>query len=101
MLNELRRHNISYPQVQPRVLGVVFGGLLSVKSVFRLDRKSPERGGKVYVGKHSDKEIDFVMQKPKNEREYYQVYFTVNDEKTFMKEISAFKNIKDYYQKKN
>ena len=79
---------------------MVFGEYLSVKSVLRLDRKSPERGGKGYVGKHNDKEIDFVMQKPKNEREYYQVDFTVNNEKTFMKEISAFKNIKDYYPKK-
>ncbi len=57
------------------------------------------RGGKVYVGKHNDKEIDFVVQKPNNEREYYQVAFTVNDEKTFMREISAFKNIKDNYPK--
>lgn len=57
------------------------------------------RGGKVYVGKHNDKEIDFVVQKPNNEREYYQVAFTVNDEKTYMSEISAFKNIKDNYPK--
>lgn len=57
------------------------------------------RGGKVYVGKHNDKEIDFVVQKPNNEREYYQVAFTVNDEKTFTREISAFKNIKDNYPK--
>lgn len=57
------------------------------------------RGGKVYVGKHNDKEIDFVVQKPNNEREYYQVAFTVNDEKTFNREISAFRNIKDNYPK--
>jgi hypothetical protein len=57
------------------------------------------RGGKVYVGKHNDKEIDFVVQKPNNEREYYQVAFTVNDEKTFTREISALKNIKDNYPK--
>ena len=57
------------------------------------------RGGKVYVGKHNDKEIDFVVQKSNNEREYYQVAFTVNDEKTLMREISAFKNIKDNYPK--
>ncbi|MFO7555653.1 MAG: hypothetical protein R6W88_10660, partial [Desulfobacterales bacterium] len=30
-----------------------------------------------------------------NEQEYYQVAFTVNDEKTFMREISAFKNTAD------
>jgi predicted AAA+ superfamily ATPase len=57
------------------------------------------RGGKVYVGKHYDKEIDFVVQKSNNEREYYQVAFTVNDEKTFAREVSAFKNIKDNYPK--
>ncbi|MBS4059853.1 MAG: ATP-binding protein [Bacteroidetes bacterium] len=57
------------------------------------------RGGKVYVGKHNDKEIDFVVQKPNNEREYYQVAFTINDEKTFTREISALKNIKDNYPK--
>jgi len=57
------------------------------------------RGGKVYVGKHNDKEIDFVVQKANNEREYYQVAYTVNDEKTFNREISAFDRIKDNYPK--
>lgn len=57
------------------------------------------RGGKIYVGKHNDKEIDFVVQKPNNERVYYQVAYTVNDEKTFNREVSAFKNIKDNYPK--
>lgn len=49
----------------------------------------------VYVGKHNGKEIDFVVQKLNNEREYYQVAFTVNDEKTFNQEISSFRNIKE------
>lgn len=57
------------------------------------------RGGKVYVGKYNEIEIDFVVQKPNNEREYYQVAYSVNDEKTFKREISAFKNIKDNYPK--
>jgi len=57
------------------------------------------RGGKVYVGKYNDKEIDFIVQKSNNEREYYQVAFTVNDEKTFKREISAFKRINDNYPK--
>ena len=39
------------------------------------------RVGKVYVGKHNDKEIDFVVQKPNNKREYYQVSYIINDEK--------------------
>ena len=57
------------------------------------------RGGRVYVGKHNDREIDFVVQKANNEREYYQVAYTVNDEKTFNREISAFNRIKDNYPK--
>jgi uncharacterized protein len=57
------------------------------------------RGGKVYVGKHNDREIDFVVQKANNEREYYQVAYTVNDEKTFNREISVFDRIKDNYPK--
>ena len=57
------------------------------------------RGGKVYVGKYNDREIDFVVQKANNEREYYQVAYTVNDEKTLNREISAFNRIKDNYPK--
>ncbi len=57
------------------------------------------RGGKVYAGKNNDKEIDFVVQKPNNEYAYYQVAFTVNDEKTFEREISAFRSIRDNYPK--
>lgn len=57
------------------------------------------RGGKVYVGKHQDREIDFVVHKANNIREYYQVAFTVNDEKTFKREVSAFDKIKDNYPK--
>lgn len=57
------------------------------------------RGGKIYVGKNKEKEIDFVVQKPNNEREYYQVAYSVNDEKTLNREISAFRNIRDNYPK--
>lgn len=57
------------------------------------------RGGKVYVGKHNDKEIDFVVQRPNDQREYYQVAYTVNDEKTFKREVSSFLEIKDNYPK--
>jgi len=57
------------------------------------------RGGKVYVGKFRDKEIDFIVHKPNNELEYYQVAFTVNDENTLKREISAFRGIKDNYPK--
>lgn len=57
------------------------------------------RGGKVYVGKSNGKEIDFIVHKPNNELEYYQVAFIVNDEKTLEREISAFRGIKDNYPK--
>ncbi len=57
------------------------------------------RGGKVYVGKNRDKEIDFIVDKPNHQREYYQVAFSVNDEKTYQREISAFDNIRDNYPK--
>lgn len=57
------------------------------------------RGGKVFVGKNNDKEVDFILQKANNEREYYQVAYTVNDEKTFEREVSSFKTIRDNYPK--
>lgn len=57
------------------------------------------RGGKIYAGKNNDKKIDFVVQKPNNEQAYYQVAFTVNDENTFEREISAFRNIRDNHPK--
>ncbi len=57
------------------------------------------RGGKVFVGKNNDKEVDFIVQKVNNEREYYQVAYTVNDEKTFEREVSSFRTIKDNYPK--
>ncbi|MDI9605229.1 MAG: ATP-binding protein, partial [Bacteroidota bacterium] len=57
------------------------------------------RGGKVYAGKNNDKEIDFVVQKPNNLIEYYQVAISINDEKTYKRELSSFKNINDNYPK--
>jgi len=57
------------------------------------------RGGKVFVGKNNDKEVDFIVQKANNEREYYQIAYTVNDEKTFKREVSSFRNIRDNYPK--
>ncbi|MDL2240470.1 ATP-binding protein [Bacteroidales bacterium OttesenSCG-928-K22] len=57
------------------------------------------RGGKVFVGKNQEKEVDFVIQKANNVREYYQVAYTVNDEKTYKREVSSLRNIKDNYPK--
>jgi len=57
------------------------------------------RGGEVFTGKNKDKEIDFMVQKSNNEREYYQVAYTVSDEHTLNREIQSFKNINDNYPK--
>ena len=57
------------------------------------------RGGEVFIGKNKDKEIDFIVQKNAKEREYYQVAYTVSNEKAFNREMAAFKDIKDNYPK--
>jgi predicted AAA+ superfamily ATPase len=57
------------------------------------------RGGEIFVGKNKDKEVDFVVQKPNNEREYYQVSYIVNDGKTFEREFSSLRTIHDSYPK--
>lgn len=57
------------------------------------------RGGEVYAGKSQQGEVDFVVHKPNGMIEYYQVAFTVNDEKTFNREISSLMKIRDSYPK--
>jgi len=57
------------------------------------------RGGKVFVGKNKDKEVDFIVQKANNERAYYQIAYTLNDEKIFKREVSSLRNIRDNYPK--
>ena len=57
------------------------------------------RGGEVYAGRSQQGEIDFVVHKPNGFVEYYQVAYTVNDEKTLNREISSLSKIKDVYPK--
>lgn len=57
------------------------------------------RGGEVYAGKSQQGEVDFVVHKPNGGVEYYQVAYTVNDEKTFNREISSLRKIRDSYPK--
>jgi predicted AAA+ superfamily ATPase len=57
------------------------------------------RGGEIFIGKNKDKEIDFIVQKSNSEREYYQVAYTISNEKTLSREIQAFKNVNDNYPK--
>lgn len=56
------------------------------------------RGCEVYVGSLGNKEVDFVAIKD-GVREYYQVSLTVQDEKTYQREIAPFLEIKDNYRK--
>ncbi len=56
------------------------------------------RGYDVSVGNNNGKEIDFIATKH-NKKEYYQVAFTLADEKTEVREFGAFDNIDDNYPK--
>ena len=57
------------------------------------------RGGIVYAGRTDNLEVDFVVMKPRGFREYYQVAYTVNDEKTLNRELSSLRKIRDTYPK--
>jgi len=57
------------------------------------------RSGEVYVGKSEDNEVDFVVKKYDGQLEYYQVAYTVNDEKTLERELSSLRRIRDNYPK--
>ena len=56
------------------------------------------RGYKIYVGKFGNKEIDFVAENSKG-IQYFQVAYTVRDEKTLERELSALESINDHYPK--
>lgn len=56
------------------------------------------RGYKIYVGKFGDREIDFVAENSKG-IQYFQVAYTVRDEKTLERELSALEAINDHYPK--
>ena len=57
------------------------------------------RGGEVFAGQTNNGEVDFVVMKPNGGREYYQVAYTVNDEKTLQRELSSLTKIRDSYPK--
>ena len=57
------------------------------------------RGGEVFAGQTDIGEVDFVVMKSNGAREYYQVAYTVNDEKTLNRELSSLRKIKDTYPK--
>lgn len=56
------------------------------------------RGYEVYIGKIEKSEVNFIATSEKGE-EYYQIAYTVNDEKTLEKELSPLNNISDHNPK--
>lgn len=56
------------------------------------------RGYEVYIGKSDDNEVDFVAVNEKGE-EYYQVSYTVRDDKTLERELKSLNNINDHNPK--
>jgi predicted AAA+ superfamily ATPase len=55
--------------------------------------------GDIWVGKADNTEVDFVVQNPRGEREYYQVAWTAHDSKTLDRELSPYAKIHDNYPK--
>ena len=56
------------------------------------------RGYEVYIGKVDTSEVDFIAINEKGE-EYYQVAYTVMDEKVLERELKSLENIKDHNPK--
>ena len=57
------------------------------------------RGGEVFAGRSGKGEVDFVVKKSGGLTEYYQVAYTINDEKTLKRELSSLREIRDSYPK--
>lgn len=56
------------------------------------------RGYEVHIGKNDDHEVDFVASNEKGE-EYYQVSYTVREQKTLERELKALNSIHDHNPK--
>jgi predicted AAA+ superfamily ATPase len=57
------------------------------------------RGGEVHIGKHAEREVDFLVQNSSGQRSYYQVAFTVAEETTLKRELTPLRSIRDNYPK--
>ena len=55
--------------------------------------------GDIWVGKYDDQEVDFVVQNPAGERAYYQIAWTVADERTLQRELRPLEAISDNFPK--
>ena len=54
---------------------------------------------KVYVGRVGSAEVDFVTQDFEGNTEYYQIAWSVRDQKTLEHELGPFNSIQDHNQK--
>lgn len=54
------------------------------------------RGGKVFVGKVGEKEIDFIVKDTAGNTEYYQVAWSVKEKKTLERELAPLKKAGDF-----
>jgi predicted AAA+ superfamily ATPase len=100
---ELLRTNVKYYAVDPGLRYYSLGGTSETDAGHLLENivylELLRRGYKVKTGKITDKEIDFVAQKPAGRVEYYQVSQSVKDEKTLSRELEPLRLIKDNYPK--
>jgi len=55
--------------------------------------------GDIWVGKHDDGEVDFVVQNHAGERRYYQVAYSAAETETLMRELRPLRKIKDSHPK--
>ena len=54
------------------------------------------RGAKISIGKVGDKEVDFIVRDSQGRIAYYQVAWTVGDEKTLARELGPLDKIMDH-----
>ena len=85
-LRNILQSNAPYTDLGHKLENVVFFELL-------------RRGGEIFAGRSQNGEVDFVVQKPGSVTEYYQVAYTVNDEKTLSRELSSLREIRDSHPK--
>ena len=57
------------------------------------------RGGQVFVGKTGTREVDFAVLTPSGDEAYYQVSWSVRNEETLRRELSALDAIKNHSPK--
>jgi len=57
------------------------------------------RGYQIWVGKVGECEVDFIVKNAQNKFEYYQVTWSMSDQKTAEREIRPLKSIDDNYPK--